>query len=597
MGASFDLNALSGINAASTGLGVISNNLANSQAVGFKGSRTEFADMFSGAQNSAGNGTRVESITQDFSQGSINGTGRELDMAIDGEGFFVLADQTDRYDNVYTRNGSFKLDKDGFLTTQEGNQVQGYLLNETLSTEAEPVFSTALSSIDLDELNKQPKATSEMTYDINLDGEQSTNVDPSGTNYSYPISASDAAFVQGDYDAAYKADDSVGSSNNLSKLINPEANNEFQGFPDYFYPMTVHDSLGGEHTLNANFYKRDVVPAESYTTTMPTAGNEIYDSSGNLVTDDSGNPLYFHSVDPVGPDKTQPVYDSASNLLGYAQPVGNSEGEKYTSWLVQYNITDTDDQGNTVYTGHRYDQATGTATGEAGQVFELRFDTNGNYLGAYKPVDPSTLAGAPDSNGDPEQAFDLASLVNGVGDAYWEPVGGNPQLDFIVDNPFTGATDPLGGLDPANNQISIDLDFESMTQFAGSYNQRGTTQNGYAIGDLVGLNTGLDGVIEARYSNGRSVPVAQLAIANFSDKNAMEKLGGQTYAESFASGAVQLGAPQSNGMGTINAGSLEYSNVDVAGELVNMIQTQRTYQASAQVISTSQQLTQTILQL
>lgn len=479
--ASFDLNALSGINAASSGLAVISNNLANSQSVGFKASRAEFADMFAGAQNSPGAGVRVEAITQNFTQGTVNGTGRDLDMAMNGEGFFVLQDQTGKYDNVYTRNGSFKLDKDGFLTDQTGNQVQGYLLNETLSTETNPVFSTALSSVDLDALNKEPKATSEMTYDINLDGEEINNVDSTGT--------------------------SVGAD--LTKLTTPGDDNlnAYDGFADYFYPMTIHDSLGGEHTLNANFYKNDVVDQAT----------SLIDADGNTVAAGSG--------------------------------------VKYTSWLAQYSITATDDQGDTTYTGHV------NGTGDQGQVYELRFDTNGGYLGAFDPT-----SGTPDTKV-------------------------TPALDFAIDNPATGATDPIGDL------AGISLDFGDMSQFAGSYNQRGTTQNGYSIGDLVGLSTASDGIIEARYSNGRSIPVAQLAVANFTDKNAMEKLGGQTYAQSFASGPVQLGQPENNGFGSIVSGSLEYSNVDTAAELVNMIQTQRTYQASAQVISTSQQLTQTILNL
>ena len=177
----------------------------------------------------------------------------------------------------------------------------------------------------------------------------------------------------------------------------------------------------------------------------------------------------------------------------------------------------------------------------------------------------------------------------------WASVGKQANLDFMIDSPLTGAFDPLGN--PVDTTVSVAMNFDEMTQFSGDYSIRGVTQNGYAVGDLVGLTTGLDGVIQARYSNGRSIPVAQVALANFTDKNALEKLGGQTYAETFASGTSQLGTPQSGGLGTINSGSLEYSNVDVAGELVNMIQTQRTYQASAQVISTSQTLTQTILNL
>ena len=543
MGVSYDLNALSGINAASNGLGVISNNLANSQSVGFKSSRAEFADLFSGAQNSPGSGTRVAAITQDFSQGTINGTGRDLDMAIDGEGFFILEDKTGKYDNVYTRNGSFKLDKDGFLTTQEGNKVQGYLLNEELSTETVPVFDTTLGSIDLDALNREPRATDEMNFDINLDGEEIQNNDPQGTNSGLALD-----------------DDSVGSTNNLDKLFNPEGNGSFGGFPDFSTNKIIHDSLGGEHRLTANFYKRDVVP----------------EAQSNTGAD--GTP---------------------------AGGVGN--GEKYTSWLVQYTIQDYDEEsGSWVTSGHMaqpdgtgvdYDGAGASA---AGQVYELRFNTNGDLLGVYQPDDgagnyDATQVGTGAIGGAAGSDADAGTAATELG---WTKTAEAPKLHFLIDNPLTGATDPLGGaVATTPGAFEIDLSFEDMTQFAGSYNLRGVSQNGFQIGDLVGLSTGLDGTIEARYSNGRSIPVAQLALANFSDKNAMEKLGAQTYAESFQSGTVQLGTPQGNGFGTIQAGSLEYSNVDVAGELVNMIQTQRTYQASAQVISTSQQLTQTILNL
>lgn len=533
MGAPFDLNGLSGINAASSGLAVISNNLANSQSVGFKTSRAEFSDLFSGAQSSPGNGVRVAAITQDFSQGTINGTGRELDMALDGEGFFILEDQTGKYDNVYTRNGSFKLDKDGYLTAQEGNKVQGYLLNEEISTESTPVFNTTLDSIDLDALNREPKATSEMTFDINLDGQESVNADTSIPNTGL---AAD--------------DDSVGSTLNLNKLFNPETNGSFGGFPDFSTNKIIHDSLGGEHRLTANYYKRDVVDAATA-----------------------------------------------------------ASGEKYTSWLAQYTMEDYDETNQTwVTSGHVADTAgnlvdyDGNGNHAAGQVYELRFDTNGQYLGSWQPDDGAgnydatqvgTGAVGGVANADPNSTNPAVAAELG-----FTKVAKTPTINFMVDQPLTGATDPLGGeIAGTPSTFQVDINMSDMSQYAGSYNLRGVTQNGFKIGDLVGLSTGLDGVIEARYSNGRSIPVAQLGVANFSDKNAMEKLGGMTYAETFSSGTVQLGSPQSNGFGTIQSGSLEYSNVDTAAELVNMIQTQRTYQASAQVISTSQTLTQTILNL
>ncbi|BBP43067.1 flagellar hook protein FlgE [Thiosulfativibrio zosterae] len=562
MAVAYDLNALSGINASANGLAVISNNLANSQSVGFKSSRAEFADMFSNSQKSPGSGVRVAAITQDFSQGTVAGTGRDLDMAIDGEGFFVLEDQTGKYDSVYTRNGSFKMDKDGYLTTQEGNRVQGYILNEELSTETKPIYDTTLNSIDLDALNKTPKATSDMTFNINLDGQEDNNVD----NFQTPSAGLINNSVAGtDYDPVAGVTDptlipSGSTLPNIQKLTDPETE-PFGGFPNFSTNKIIHDSLGGEHRMTANFYKRDVVTV---------ANSDL-------------------------------TYDSATDT--YTQEANPGDGDtKYTSWLVQYTIEDYDvDTDSWVTSGHREAFAAGipagtpptplkAASGDAGMIYELRFDTSGQLIDVREP---NIAALAADANSTP---VGQNTANTPLPDASWTVAGSAPQMQWVIDKPLTGAYDPVGTPgDPLG--VGITADFSDMTQFSGSYNLRGVSQNGYQIGDLVGLSTGLDGIIEARYSNGRSIPVAQLAIATFSDKNAMEKLGGMTYAESYGSGTVNLGQPQQNGFGTIQAGSLEYSNVDVAGELVNMIQMQRMYQASAQVISTSQQLTQTILQL
>lgn len=526
MGIAYDLNALSGINAASNGLAVISNNLANSQSVAFKSSRAEFADMFAGSQKSPGSGVRVAAITQDFSQGTITGTGRELDMAIDGEGFFVVEDRTGKYENVYTRNGSFKLDSEGYLTTQEGNMVQGYGRDLSLSNEGETVFQTTLGPIELDELNKKPKVTDEIKYDINLKGDADNNLDPTVT----------------DLDVA-----SVGSTANLLALVDPEnAAPAFNGSPDFVTTTTIYDSLGGEHRLTSSYYKRDVVT-----------------DVNSATVDANGNPI------------------------------------KYTSWIAQFTVQDFNEDSGEWETSGRQATGHGVAPGTpdatdgtaavpgamAGMVFELRFDSDGALTEVRTPDDPQAPTGVDDSNTNPGQdlnAWTVSSLT--------------PSMSWIIDTPLIGATDPLGKVN-ADNNVQIAIDFSEMTQFSGSYNLRGVTQNGYSVGDLVGISTNSNGVIEARYSNGNSVQVAKLGIANFADLNAMEKLGGQTYAATFGSGPVQLGTPENNGFGSIASGSLEYSNVDIAGELVNMIQMQRTYQASAQVISTSQQLTQTILQL
>ena len=123
---------LSGLNAASKNLDVIGHNIANSNTVGFKASRAEFAEMVASAIGSTGGsstgiGVETANVAQQFTQGNLNITGNRLDVAINGNGFFMLKlpDQT----QAYTRAGNFKLDKVGNMVTNDGAQILGYAIN------------------------------------------------------------------------------------------------------------------------------------------------------------------------------------------------------------------------------------------------------------------------------------------------------------------------------------------------------------------------------------------------------------------------------------------------------------------------------------
>ncbi|HEB26646.1 MAG TPA: flagellar hook protein FlgE [Porticoccus sp.] len=113
--------ALSGLNAAATNLEVIGNNIANSQTVGFKGGRTLFSDVFAEANTALG--TRVSAVLQDFTTGTLESTGRNLDLAISGEGFFRFV-QNDQV--VFSRNGQLTIDSDGFFTNAQGAKLTGF---------------------------------------------------------------------------------------------------------------------------------------------------------------------------------------------------------------------------------------------------------------------------------------------------------------------------------------------------------------------------------------------------------------------------------------------------------------------------------------
>jgi flagellar hook protein FlgE len=189
--------------------------------------------------------------------------------------------------------------------------------------------------------------------------------------------------------------------------------------------------------------------------------------------------------------------------------------------------------------------------------------------------------------------------------------------------PFTGDTlkfDGAGALESINGQavppgvvsysgidagaggdlMNIDINLLSSTpttQFGTKFNVNALSQNGYTSGRLSGFDIDDVGVIKARYSNGQSKVLGQVSLADFSNPQGLRALGNTAWAESFSSGAALVGTPGSGSLGTIQSGALEGSNVDLTGELVRMITAQRNFQANAQVITTADTVTQTIINI
>lgn len=156
---------LSGIRAASTDLEVRGNNVANASTSGFKESRAEFGDVYTTTLlgtgvKPVGSGVLVDNVRQKFSQGNISGTGKALDMAIDGNGFFVLKD---RGAISYTRAGAYALDKDGYVVANNGARLQGYEAN------ANGVVNGVLDDIRIEIANQPPRLTNLVSAIVNVD--------------------------------------------------------------------------------------------------------------------------------------------------------------------------------------------------------------------------------------------------------------------------------------------------------------------------------------------------------------------------------------------------------------------------------------------
>lgn len=193
--------ALSGLQAASTDLSVTSNNIANVATTGFKFSRSEFGDIyavspFGNSPTSVGNGVQIGNVAQQFTQGNFEFTDNSLDLAISGQGFFVTSQNLAGTDRSYTRSGEFRVDADGYVTTNDGRYLQAFPVDPTTGV----ITSTSLNStstVTLPPSTGAPQATTEVEIGLNLNAGSTplnpANFDPSASN-TYTNSTSTTVF-------------------------------------------------------------------------------------------------------------------------------------------------------------------------------------------------------------------------------------------------------------------------------------------------------------------------------------------------------------------------------------------------------------------
>ena len=245
--------AVSGLRAASADLDVTGNNIANANTTGYKGSRVQFADVYAvsnlgSSSDAIGQGVQVAAVAQQFAQGNVSFTDNALDMAVNGEGFFVLDDNGS---NIYTRAGAFGVDKDGYLVNPSGQQLVGFQA-------VAGTVTGALGPLRLDNANITPQASSLVSAAVNVDAADSV---PAGV---------------------FDATDPL-TYNNVASLA-------------------VYDSLGTEHLARVYFKKTASNAWETHLrvdgdNTQTTAVQNIaFDTSGGLTT---AMPIGFGAYTPT----------------------------------------------------------------------------------------------------------------------------------------------------------------------------------------------------------------------------------------------------------------------------------------------------------
>lgn len=159
----------------------------------------------------------------------------------------------------------------------------------------------------------------------------------------------------------------------------------------------------------------------------------------------------------------------------------------------------------------------------------------------------------------------------------------------------TPTTMPTLTLTPAGaDPIALTMDISKVSQYASDFNASRNQANGYTAGDLTGVRVDPDGGVYATFTNGQSLLQGQVVMANFANPNGLLQSNNTTWQQSFSSGQPVLGVPGSGTMGTLTAGAFEGSNVDLTGELVSLMTSQRNYQANAKTISSADKMTQVL---
>jgi len=618
---------LSGLRAAAVDLDVTGNNIANASTVGFKGSRVQFGDLYasgflSGGSNPVGDGVSVQNVKQSFSQGNISFTDSGLDMAISGDGFFML---NDGGETRYSRAGQFAIDKDGFVVNNQSMRVQGYTADDDGN------LSGIRGDLEIGTDNLAPRRTTNLRSDLNLDSRES--VLESRVRDVGPLAFND---ISGEQFQVTYTDGTPAYSVDLSGLTTAsQIADKLSNAPGLSASATT--------IANVPLIDADIAAAGTsfeFNLSINGAPLQIDTSSVNTLEDlraavnrSSDTAISAAIVDDGGDNNVLRVSHNQGENLDITYTGGsvsekgdiNATGERT---IAGVDVTGT--SGNNFVTEYglspiritnefnpqdqrTYNHATSTSIFDSlGNSHELtqffvKSPPPGNGVGVsewsvYLQIDGEMAAGTDTT---PYTArFDQDGTLQSInGDANgeiliadWVPKDKNGQPNGADGPPAPGATVVTPIPDPPTTSAFV-LSLGETTQYGATFGVDDQRQNGYTTGRLSGLDVSTQGVLFARYTNGQSKALGQVALASFNNTNGLSPVGDTSWVETFESGQPVVGKPDTGTLGGIKASSVEESNVDLSAELVNLIIAQRNYQANAKTIETSDAVTQTIINL
>ncbi|MCB9840371.1 MAG: flagellar hook-basal body complex protein [Phycisphaeraceae bacterium] len=568
---------LSGLNANARSLDVIGNNIANVNTTAFKSSRLMFQNVFSktvgiGAPPSSelggsnpfqiGLGVTIAGTQRDTSGGTVTTTGNATDLAIEGQGYFVVQRGTSQ---MYTRAGAFQRDASNALTTIAGDRLQGF-------------------GVD-DEFNIVPGTVGDIVVPVGglTLTQQTRNVAFSGNLNA----AGDAATAGASIDLLADAD--TGFSLITGATITPTPPNVLEGtslLTEIADPDSAATPLfaAGQSLLLTGARKGSTTLRDA--TLGITAATTVADLLAFLT---SALGIDTSLTNPTGPTPGVALDPATGRLT-----VTGNTGVENDLEIDAADLRLLDSTGAIVVQPFVADKSA-DATGESARTTFVVYDSLGQEVG----VDLTMVLESKADTGTVWRAYVESSGQSGdtplVGsslvsfDTFGRLISGG-SLPVTVDRSGTGAATPLAfsiNLSDGSNGVSALADVRSVLAATG--------KDGAPIGTLEAFGVGADGTISGTFSNGLVRTLGQVALATFSNPGGLVDDGSNLYTTGANSGEPVITPPASGQAGRILGGTLELSNVDLGQEFTSLILATTGYSASSRVIRTADELMQQLL--
>jgi flagellar hook protein FlgE len=321
-----------------------------------------------------------------------------------------------------------------------------------------------------------------------------------------------------------------------------------------------------------------------------TRAGAFQTNNDGFVVNAAGQNLQVYSPNANGTFNT-------TSLANLQIPTGDSAPQASTTGTLDFNLpADATPPaaipgGFTPTNANTYNQSTSmTLYDSLGAAHTASFyfvNSGANTWNAYEYIDGNPVPPAATPGAAPTPVALTYSDTGQLTTVADVAAGTNPDaISFGTYQPTTGAA-----------AMNIAYDLSGSTQFGQNFGVTSVTQNGFTTGQISGVSVSSTGIVQANYTNGQAKSLGQVAVANFADQNGLGQVQNTNWVQTFASGQPVFGQAGGANLGVIQSGSIEQSNVDITAQLVNMITAQRAFQANAEMISTDNSVTQTIINI